>query len=190
MDNQISFNDIKQATANKLNATSQDDSSQGEILINVIHYKTKEPLKGVQIEVELFDIMTKQTIKHKTITNIYGVCRIGNIAFNIYYDITARITGIPNENAIFLPRTWQHLRFFYEKMKVLPITFNYNILNTQTQPKIYQTYAPDTDITFILKDICSNDGDVLETEVTGFYYGSPNELAMGTYKNSLVATFD
>jgi hypothetical protein len=41
--------------------------------------------------------------------------------------------------------------------------------------RIFTTYAPDTDITFILEECINNKGDILETTLKGFYYGEPNE---------------
>ena len=41
--------------------------------------------------------------------------------------------------------------------------------------EIYTTYAPETDMTFIMKDTFNTTGDILETQVVGWYYGEPNE---------------
>lgn len=56
------------------------------------------------------------------------------------------------------------------------------------QEYIYVSHAEDTDITFILKDIIEDDA-VISTEVTGFYYGSPDEQNIEKYKNSLKAEY-
>lgn len=43
-------------------------------------------------------------------------------------------------------------------------------------PEIYTAYAPDADITFIMRDTFNLVGDELEsTAVVGFYYGEPDE---------------
>ena len=39
---------------------------------------------------------------------------------------------------------------------------------------IYETYSPDTDMTFILEDTFKDD-DLISTEVKGFYFGKPND---------------
>ena len=39
--------------------------------------------------------------------------------------------------------------------------------------EIYTTYAPDTDITFIMEDVYNGD-ELVSTEIKGFYYGEPN----------------
>lgn len=53
---------------------------------------------------------------------------------------------------------------------------------------IYTTYAPDTDITFIMKDTYEGE-DVVATEVVGFYYGEPNETDTKEFIGSLKAEF-
>lgn len=40
--------------------------------------------------------------------------------------------------------------------------------------EIYTAYAPNTDMTFIMKDVYK-DNEAIETEVIGWYYGAPNE---------------
>ena len=41
--------------------------------------------------------------------------------------------------------------------------------------EIYTVYAPNDDITFIMKDTFDNAGEHRTTEVIGFYYGEPTE---------------
>ena len=54
---------------------------------------------------------------------------------------------------------------------------------------IYTTYAEDTDTTFIMEDVCDNDGDLISTEVKGFYYGKPNEEDTKLFYGDLKAIF-
>ena len=50
--------------------------------------------------------------------------------------------------------------------------------------EVYGTYAPDTDITFILEDIIENDTDkCISTEVKGFYYGKTEMELIKEYIN-------
>ena len=39
---------------------------------------------------------------------------------------------------------------------------------------VYETYAPDADITFILEDTFK-DGEIISTEVKRFYFGKPSD---------------
>ena len=41
--------------------------------------------------------------------------------------------------------------------------------------EIQTAYSKEADMTFILKETTSMDGDPISTEVVGFYYGEPNE---------------
>lgn len=49
--------------------------------------------------------------------------------------------------------------------------------------KYEQTYAPDTDTTFIMKDTYMF-GDLAKREVTGFYSGEPSEGRLRKFKNA------
>ena len=40
---------------------------------------------------------------------------------------------------------------------------------------IYGTYAPSTDITFILRDTFNEKGECISTEVVGFVYGNEED---------------
>jgi len=53
--------------------------------------------------------------------------------------------------------------------------------------KVYTTYAPDTDITFILVD--TRIGDDLKTEVKGFYHGGESPELTQQYTGRLIAEF-
>lgn len=53
---------------------------------------------------------------------------------------------------------------------------------------IYTTYAPDTDITFIMKEITNN--NIITVEVIGFYYGEEDQVNTELYINNLKATFN
>ena len=54
--------------------------------------------------------------------------------------------------------------------------------------EIVTTYAPDTDITFILRETYEN-GEPLSTEVVGFYYGGPDDNLTNEYNGSLKAVY-
>jgi len=51
--------------------------------------------------------------------------------------------------------------------------------------KVYTTYAPDTDLTFIMLD--RRTGEDLETSVIGFYHGSGGEHELDAYIGKLSA---
>jgi hypothetical protein len=53
---------------------------------------------------------------------------------------------------------------------------------------IYTTYAPDTDITFIMKDVQYDEGYV-STEVMGWYFGKEDEKSTKIYSGSLKAYY-
>lgn len=55
--------------------------------------------------------------------------------------------------------------------------------------EIVATYAPDTDITFILREIYEENGDPVSTEVVGFYYGEPFEKLTDEFIGKLKANF-
>lgn len=54
--------------------------------------------------------------------------------------------------------------------------------------EIYTTYAPDTDITFIMCDTYDGE-DIKSTEVVGFYYGVPDEKLTEMYIGKVKATY-
>ena len=54
--------------------------------------------------------------------------------------------------------------------------------------EIYTTYAPDTDITFIMCDTYDGE-DINSTEVVGFYYGGPDEKLTEMYIGKVKATY-
>lgn len=53
---------------------------------------------------------------------------------------------------------------------------------------IYTTYAPDTDITFIMQDTTLN-GETATTRVVGFYHGEPNDAATERFYGKLMADY-
>lgn len=56
---------------------------------------------------------------------------------------------------------------------------------------IYTTYAPDTDMTFILQDIMEEvDGDIQSTECVGFYFGEPDDEATKEFIGKLKAEYE
>ena len=62
--------------------------------------------------------------------------------------------------------------------------------------EIYTTYAPDTGITFIMKDTyemmdqATLDGKLVSTAVIGWYYGAPTEENTRMFAGSLIATYE
>lgn len=57
------------------------------------------------------------------------------------------------------------------------------------EKKIYTCQARNDDITFIMEDTYK-DGEIVSTEVKGFYYGEPDEEATKQFYGDLKATFD
>ena len=55
--------------------------------------------------------------------------------------------------------------------------------------EIVATYAPDTDITFILREEYEENGDPISTEVVGFYYGKPDEKLTNEFNGKVKANF-
>lgn len=55
--------------------------------------------------------------------------------------------------------------------------------------EITDTYAPDTDMTFILREISDENGDPISTEVIGFYYGKPSDDLTKEFAGKLKANF-
>lgn len=55
--------------------------------------------------------------------------------------------------------------------------------------EIYTTYAPDTDITFIMEDVYKDDV-CISTEIKGFYYGAADEQATAEFYGKLKAEFN
>lgn len=62
--------------------------------------------------------------------------------------------------------------------------------------EIYTAYAPQNDITFIMRDTfriidkATHDGELCSTSVIGWYYGEPNEENTQYYKGKLIATYE
>lgn len=55
--------------------------------------------------------------------------------------------------------------------------------------EIQTAYSKEADMTFILKETTSADGDPISTEVVGFYYGEPNEWDTRNYLGHLKAEY-
>lgn len=54
---------------------------------------------------------------------------------------------------------------------------------------IYEIYASNDDMTFILEDTWEN-GEHISTEVKGFYFGEPNETCTKTFYGNLKAVME
>lgn len=54
--------------------------------------------------------------------------------------------------------------------------------------EIYTTYAPDTDITFIMEDVWNGE-ELVSMEVKGFYFGEPDEDGTKEFYGGLKAEF-
>ena len=55
--------------------------------------------------------------------------------------------------------------------------------------EIRTIYSTSEDMTFVLKEVTSADGDPVSTEVIGFYYGTPNEEDTKDYIGKLKAEY-
>ena len=55
--------------------------------------------------------------------------------------------------------------------------------------EIQTAYSKEADMTFILKETTSSDGDPISTEVVGFYYGEPHEWNTRNYLGHLKAEY-
>lgn len=55
--------------------------------------------------------------------------------------------------------------------------------------EIIDTYAPDTDMTFILSEVYEENGDPVSVEVVGFYYGKPSDELTKEFTGKLKADF-
>lgn len=55
--------------------------------------------------------------------------------------------------------------------------------------EVYGIYAPDHDITFVMEEYFTDDGEPISLEVKGFYYGEPTELDNKTFYGDLRANF-
>jgi hypothetical protein len=54
--------------------------------------------------------------------------------------------------------------------------------------KIYEIYSKESDITFILEDTFLN-GELLTTELKGFYYGEPTKFDTQVFYGQLKADY-
>ena len=55
--------------------------------------------------------------------------------------------------------------------------------------RVYTVYAPTADMSFILEDTFDNDGELISTEVKGFYFGEPDDEDTRTFYNDLIAHY-
>lgn len=55
--------------------------------------------------------------------------------------------------------------------------------------EIYEAYAPDNDMTFVMKDELAENGQVIATECIGWYYGRPNKEDTDFFYGKLRAEF-
>lgn len=53
----------------------------------------------------------------------------------------------------------------------------------------FTTYAPETDMTFIMKEV-GKGADVLTTECVGWYYGKPDDKTTELYTGKLIAKYE
>lgn len=56
--------------------------------------------------------------------------------------------------------------------------------------EILTTYAPDSDITFIMINTYDEFGEPIATECAGWYYGEPNQRNTDAYIGNLKAKYD
>lgn len=57
------------------------------------------------------------------------------------------------------------------------------------EPEIYTAYAPNNDITFIMRDTYHFNGELESTAVIGWYYGEPDEENTRQFIGDLVAYY-
>ena len=57
------------------------------------------------------------------------------------------------------------------------------------EPEIYTAYAPNNDITFIMRDTYHFNGELESTAVIGWYYGEPVEENTRQFIGDLVAYY-
>lgn len=55
--------------------------------------------------------------------------------------------------------------------------------------EVYGIYAPNYDITFVMEEKFTDDGEPHSLEVKGFYYGEPDEQSNKTFYGDLIAHF-
>jgi hypothetical protein len=55
--------------------------------------------------------------------------------------------------------------------------------------KLYEVYAESHDITTLFEDTYNDRGDIISTEVVGFYYGEPDAKATKEFYRNLKAEF-
>ena len=57
------------------------------------------------------------------------------------------------------------------------------------EKKLESCYSPSYDITFIMEETYK-DGEIISSEVKGFYYGEPDEEATKEFNGKLKATYE
>ena len=57
------------------------------------------------------------------------------------------------------------------------------------EPEIYTAYAPNNDITFIMRDTYHFNGELESTAVIGWYYGEPDDENTRQFIGDLVAYY-
>lgn len=62
-------------------------------------------------------------------------------------------------------------------------------MKRKKKKEIYTTYAPDSDMTFILEDVLDEDGELISTEVIGFYFGEELDSYTEAFIGELKAIF-
>lgn len=55
--------------------------------------------------------------------------------------------------------------------------------------EVYGIYAAEHDITFVMEECFTDNGEPISLEVKGFYYGEPTELDNKTFYGDLKADF-
>ena len=55
--------------------------------------------------------------------------------------------------------------------------------------EIYTAYAQNNDMTFIMKDVCDDTGEVVSTECVGWYWGTPNDASTEEFSGKLKAKY-
>lgn len=54
---------------------------------------------------------------------------------------------------------------------------------------IYTAYAEKNDITFIMEDLETDSGELIQTSVVGWYYGEPNDENTSYYIGKITASY-
>ena len=77
----------------------------------------------------------------------------------------------------------------FKDKKNKTITYDYGVIVTYKKV-VHGCYSAESDITFIMSDIIEKETDsCISTEVTGFYFGTPNLEYIEKYNGKLEAEF-